>query len=47
MALLLRGGRVVDPAIGLDEVCDVLVGDDGLIAEVGRVLSAGTATIVE
>ena len=47
MALLLRGGRVVDPAIGLDEVCDVLVGDDGLIAEVGADLSAGEAVIVE
>ncbi|HEY5540724.1 MAG TPA: dihydroorotase [Coriobacteriia bacterium] len=46
MALLLRGGRVVDPSIGLDEVCDVLV-KDGLIAEVGKDLSASGATVVE
>jgi dihydroorotase len=47
VALLLRGGRVVDPSIRLDEVCDVRVGDDGLIAEVGVDLSAPGATIVE
>ncbi len=34
MALLLRGGRVVDPLVGLDAVCDVLI-RDGLIVEVG------------
>ena len=34
MALLLRGGRVVDPLVGLDGVCDVLI-RDGLIVEVG------------
>lgn len=38
MALLLRGGRVVDPAVGLDEVCDVLI-RDGVIVEVGHVLT--------
>jgi dihydroorotase len=34
MALLLKGGRVVDPAVGLDAVCDVLI-RDGEIVEVG------------
>jgi dihydroorotase len=38
VALLLRGGRVVDPAVGLDEVCDVLI-RDGVIVEVGHVLT--------
>ena len=33
MTLLLRGGRVIDPASGLDEVRDVLV-EDGRIARV-------------
>jgi dihydroorotase len=33
VALLLRGGRVVDPLVGLDAVCDVLI-RDGLIVEV-------------
>ena len=35
MGLLIKGGRVVDPAQGVDEVMDVLV-DDGKIAETGR-----------
>jgi dihydroorotase len=34
VALLLKGGRVVDPAIGLDTVCDVLI-RDGMIVDVG------------
>lgn len=38
MALLLKGGRVVDPETGLDEVLDVVV-RDGLIAEVGKDLT--------
>jgi dihydroorotase len=45
-ALLLRGGRVVDPAVELDAVCDVLV-KGGSIAKVGKELSAGDATVVE
>ncbi len=31
--LLVRGGRVVDPAQGIDEVLDVLV-EDGAVAKV-------------
>lgn len=47
MALLLRGGRVVDPAVGLDRVCDVLIEDDR-IAQVGDDLTAPKgATIIE
>jgi dihydroorotase len=46
VALLLRGGRVVDPSIELDEICDVLI-EDGVIAEVGKDLAANGATIVE
>lgn len=33
--LLIRGGRVIDPANGLDAVADVLL-RDGLVVEVGR-----------
>jgi dihydroorotase len=48
VALLLRGGRVVDPVVELDAVCDVLVGDDGLTAQIGADLAAPDgATIVE
>lgn len=32
---LLRGGRVVDPSRGYDAVSDLLIGEDGRIAEVG------------
>jgi dihydroorotase len=35
VALLLKNGRVVDPAAGLDEVCDIVV-RDGVIAEIGK-----------
>lgn len=37
--LLLRGGRVIDPARGLDEVLDVLLAG-GVVARVGRNLDA-------
>ncbi len=35
MALLLKNARVIDPQVGLDEVCEVLV-RDGKIVEVGH-----------
>ena len=38
MALMLKNARVVDPQVGLDEVCDVLV-RDGRIVEVGHGLA--------
>lgn len=34
--LVIKNGRVIDPANGIDEKCDVLVAD-GQIAEIGRV----------
>lgn len=37
--ILLRGGRVIDPARGLDEVLDVLLAD-GVVARIGRALDA-------
>jgi dihydroorotase len=46
VALLLRGGRVVDPSIGLDKVCDVVI-EDSLVAEVGENLVVEGATVVE
>ena len=46
MKTLLRGGRVVDPAGGIDGVADVLV-DGGRIARVGRDLPVDGARIVE
>lgn len=35
MALMLKNARVIDPQIGLDEVCDVLI-RDGRVVEVGH-----------
>ena len=46
MTYLLKNGRVVDPANGRDQVCDVRLGADGLIAEVGPALSAGAGDTV-
>lgn len=43
---LLRGGRVVDPAGGLDGAADVLV-EDSLIEEVGPRLAAPGAEVVD
>jgi dihydroorotase len=46
MMKLLKGGRVVDPANGIDGVYDVLI-DGDRIARVGRDLPANGASIVE
>jgi dihydroorotase len=46
MKQLLRGGRVIDPANGVDGMLDVLV-DGGRIAQVGRDLPIGDATVVD
>ncbi len=35
MRKVIKGGRVLDPATGLDEVCDIVV-EDGRIAGIGR-----------
>jgi dihydroorotase len=44
--VLLRGGRLVDPASGHDGPADVLVEDDSII-EVGERLEAGRAEVLE
>lgn len=46
MTVLLRGGRVVDPAAGIDRVCDVVIGD-GRIVEVGDDLTIAEGAIIE
>ena len=46
MKKLLRGGRVVDPANGLDGMYDVLIEDDR-VAAVGRGLPVDGAQVVE
>jgi dihydroorotase len=43
--LILKGGRVVDPASGIDEIADIAFAD-GKVAAIGRDLPAGGADIV-
>ena len=45
-AILLKGGRVVDPASGLDAVRDVLI-ERGSVAQVAESLPADGATVIE
>jgi len=46
MKKLLKGGRVIDPANGLDGIHDVLIEDDRIV-RVGRDLPVDGATVVE
>jgi dihydroorotase len=46
MALLLKGGRVVDPATGRDGEFDVLI-ENGTIARIGKSLPANGADVFE
>jgi dihydroorotase len=46
VALLLRGGRVVDPAAGLDLVADVVI-RDGRIVEIGQDLRIAKGETIE
>ncbi|HWI66111.1 MAG TPA: amidohydrolase family protein, partial [Symbiobacteriaceae bacterium] len=45
-AILIRGGRLLDPASGVDRVADLLV-EDGLIARIGEDLPAGAAQVID
>src|SRR6478735_9075918 len=45
MKKLLKGGRVVDPANGIDGICDVLI-DGDRIAQVGRDLPVDDVTVI-
>ncbi|MGI5990202.1 MAG: dihydroorotase [Lachnospiraceae bacterium] len=46
MKLLIRGGRVLDPASGTDGIRDVLT-ENGVIREVGENLSAEADTVID
>lgn len=43
---LIQGARVIDPANGMDAVCDILI-ENGVIAAVGQALAASDATVIE
>ena len=44
--ILIRGGRVIDPANGVDETADVLI-QSGKIAAIGRNIEAEDARIFD
>ncbi len=44
--LLIKNGRVIDPANDLDEVCDVLI-KDGLVEKVGKIDRANVDDIID
>lgn len=44
--LLLRGGRIVDPSQGVDEVADLLI-QNGVIAAKGRQIEAAAARVID
>jgi dihydroorotase len=44
--LVLRGGRIIDPASGRDETADIAFGD-GKVTEIGRDLAARGAETVD
>jgi dihydroorotase len=44
--LVVRGARVLDPAEGVDQVCDVRV-DKGVIAQIGAGLDANGHRVIE
>jgi dihydroorotase len=46
MRLILKGGRVVDPANGVDGMFDVLI-ENGVIGKVGRDLPVDGAQIYD
>lgn len=46
MTLLVKGGRVINPAMGQDEVCDILI-KDGKFANIGQDLSADGAEVLD
>lgn len=46
MKLLLKGGRVIDPANGRDGIVDVLI-DKGVVIQIDRTLPVGDATVIE
>jgi dihydroorotase, multifunctional complex type len=45
-ALILKGGRVIDPAAQRDEICDILI-EDGVIRQVGKDLRADGAEVYD
>ncbi len=46
MRLLLKGGRVIDPSSGMDEVSDILL-EEGKIIAIGKNISGGRGRVID
>ena len=46
LTLLVKGGRVINPAMQQDEICDILI-ENGKIKEVGANLQADGAEVFD
>jgi dihydroorotase len=46
MRTLIRGGRVIDPATGLDAVRDVLI-ENRFVTQIGEHINAGDARVID
>ena len=46
MTLLVKGGRVINPAVQQDEICDILI-EDGKIKSIGKQLNAEGAEVYD
>ena len=46
MTLLVKGGRVINPAVQQDEICDILI-EDGKIKSIGKQLNAEGADVYD
>lgn len=46
MALLVKNGRVINPALQTDDICDILI-DDGKFQAVGKHLQADGAVVFD
>lgn len=46
MGTLVKGGRVIDPATGTDDVMDILI-EDGIIKKVGKSVTSKNAEVID
>ena len=46
MGTLIKGGRVIDPATGTDEVRDILI-EDGIIKKIGKSVTSKNAEVID
>lgn len=47
MGIIIKGGRVVDPANGIDEICDILLDGSKIKTVAGNIKSVGDCRVVD